>query len=487
MMNKLFNSRSAYEDSSTLGYELLPFNFDKINNKYILTNIVGDSLFLDFDNLNQLIQHQLSPSSSIYNSLKAKFFIFDNTNKDGALNLLSLRYRTKNYQKSFFTSLHMFVVSLRCDHSCPYCQVSRQNIKTNKFDMSKEIADKGIDFVFKSPNPLIKIEFQGGESMLNFNLIKYITQEVKSKNELYNKNIQFVIATNLSFLDDEILDFCKLNNIFISTSLDGPKELHNKNRPNPGNNSYQNTKKAIKKAQDRLGIDKVSAIMTTTEDSLREPIEIINEYIDSNFNSIFLRPLSPYGFAIKTKTYDKYKTKEWLDFYKKGLNYILDLNKNGIFFTEFYASIILTKILTPYDFGYVDLQSPTGAGISAIVFNYDGNVYSSDEARMLAEMGDDTFNIGNLLKDDYKKIMTHPTLLSSIEDSITVSSPMCNECAFIEYCGSDPTYHHATQKDFTGFKPLSGFCEKNMEIAKYLFQLMENEENKKILYNWLNI
>ena len=31
-----------------------------------------------------------------------------------------------------------------------------------------------------------------------------------------------------------------------------------------------------------------------------------------------------------------------------------------------------------------------------LVYNYDGDVYASDEGRMLAEMNDDTFKIGNV-------------------------------------------------------------------------------------------
>ena len=42
----------------------------------------------------------------------------------------------------------MFVISLRCEHSCPYCQVSRQSQDKQKFDMTKETADKAIDLVF---------------------------------------------------------------------------------------------------------------------------------------------------------------------------------------------------------------------------------------------------------------------------------------------------------------------------------------------------
>ena len=61
------------------------------------------------------------------------------------------------------------------------------------------------------------------------------------------KNLDFVIATNLALINDEVLDFCKLHGINISTSLDGPKDLHNKNRPRPGNNSYEKATKGIKK------------------------------------------------------------------------------------------------------------------------------------------------------------------------------------------------------------------------------------------------
>ena len=61
-----------------------------------------------------------------------------------------------------------------------------------------------------------------------------------------------------------------------------------------------------------------------------------------------------------------------------------------------YASIILNKLLSTFDAGYVDLQSPTGAGQSVVVYNYDGYVYPSDEARMLAETGDKSLRLGRI-------------------------------------------------------------------------------------------
>ena len=120
-------------------------------------------------------------------------------------------------------------------------------------------------------------------------------------NKQHKKHLLFVITTNLTFLSDEVLAFCLEYGIFLSTSLDGPEDLHNKNRPRPLKNGYKLTVSGIKKAQLTLGFDKVGALMTTTEASLTRVKEIIDEYLALEIDCVFLRPLSPYGFAIKTK------------------------------------------------------------------------------------------------------------------------------------------------------------------------------------------
>ena len=110
----------------------------------------------------------------------------------------------------------------------------------------------------------------------------------------------------------------------------------------------------------------------------------------------FLRPISPYGFAIKTRHRTGYEMERFLEFYKKGLAHILKVNRGGYRIAEVYTQILLTKILTPHRTRYVDMQSPAGEAWSVLVYNYDGDVYASDESRMLAEMNDRTFRLGNV-------------------------------------------------------------------------------------------
>jgi uncharacterized protein len=316
--------------------------------------------------------------------------------------------------------------------------------------------------------------------------VRFITETVKDRNRSVGKEIAFVIATNLAPLTDEHLSFCREHDVLISTSLDGPEALHNANRPRPGRNSYALTIQGIHRAREALGCDRVSALMTATEASLSMPVEIIDEYVRQGFTSIFLRSISPYGFAVRTGWADRYAMADWLRFYKKGLAHIIDLNLGGTAFREQYATIILTKMLTPWATGYVDLQSPAGLGIGAVVFNYDGDVYASDESRMLAEMGDRTFRLGNLHRDSYREVMTAPVLLDALRESMAEGVPMCSECAFQPYCGSDPVYHHATQGSFVGHKPTSGFCRKNMGVMKHLVTLLEDDPRAAgVLRSWV--
>src|SRR2546425_10711712 len=468
-------------------YRLLPFRFTTLDeDQYVLTNMAGEYLVSARDKLSDLLQHKLSNEDPTYIELRARHFLIDD-NSSIAPELLSIKLRTRYDRLAEFTGLHIFVVTLRCEHSCPYCQVSRQSEDKLRYDMSTEIATGAIDLAFRSPSQNIKIEFQGGEPLLNFEQIKFIVLEAKKKNQQRGKNLAFVIATNLALVSQEVLMFCSEHSILISTSLDGPKDLHNANRPRPGGNSYEKTIEGIKLVRQMLGRDQVSALMTTTEGSLKRVKEIIDEYLAQDFNGIFLRPLSPYGFAIKTKSYRAYNAERWLEFYKEGLEYIIELNRQGIHFMEYYASTVLKKMLTSEDPGYVDLMSPSGIGIGAVVYNYDGSVYASDESRMLAEMGEEKFKLGKVLENSYEQIFSSPNLLDPLEDSFAYSVPMCNDCAFEPYCGADPVFHYALYKDYVGRKPESEFCSRNMETFRFLIKKMEGDTFiRKLFTKWAN-
>lgn len=456
-------------------WSALPYRFERIGGRVLVTNMVGEHLFLSGEDFETLVADELPEDSPLVRRLRAKHVIREEGER-APLGLLALKSRTRYRRLAESTGLHIFVASLRCEHSCPYCQVSRQSGDKDRYDMSLETAERGLEMAFRSPSRALKIEFQGGEPLLNFDLIEEVVRQAKLRNRGEGRDLGFVIATNLALLEDRVLEFCARHDIYISTSLDGPADLHNSNRPRPGRDSWERAVEGIVRVREALGVDHVSALMTTTRRSLGRVREIIDTYVDLGLRGIFLRPLSPYGFAMKTKSYSAYDAERWLDFYREGLDYILELNRRGISITEYFSTVVLRKMLTNTDPGYVDLTSPAGIGIGAIVYNYDGSVYASDEGRMLAEMGDETFRLGHLGHDSYEEIMTSEALLAPLEESFAPSAPMCSDCAFEPFCGSDPVYHHATTGDFLGRKPESGFCRRNMAVFRHLLELYEGDE-----------
>jgi His-Xaa-Ser system radical SAM maturase HxsB len=472
------------EEFAPKAYALLPCRFEPLDEGLILSNMAGEPMFIDRSRFEALVQGRFSTTDPLFPELRAKHFVRE-PGEQHPIELLALKVRTKYAHLADFTNLHLFVVTLRCDHSCQYCQVSRQSEDKLRYDMTPETADKALDLVFLSPNPAIKIEIQGGEPLLNWPVVEHIILGAEARNRVARRALQIVIATTLSLVTDDMLYFCRDHNVLLSSSLDGPADLHDRNRPRPGRDSHAKFVAGLTKARDIVGADAVSALMTTAPASMDRVRDIIDEYVRLGFRDIFLRHVSPYGFAAKTRSYAAYNAQKWLEFYKEGLRYILELNAAGVPFVENYSRLLLTKMLTPRDPGFVDLSNPCGAGILAVVFNYDGEVYASDESRMLKEMGDASFRIGDVHKNTYKEIFTSDALLTVLDESFTLSAPMCSDCALEPWCGTDPVFHHGMTGDLLGRKPASEFCKRQMGAVKHLLRLMrDNSDAQRLFRRW---
>jgi radical SAM protein with 4Fe4S-binding SPASM domain len=121
------------------------------------------------------------------------------------------------------------------------------------------------------------------------------------------------------------------------------------------------------------------------------------------------------------------------------------------------------------------------------VYNYDGNVYASDESRMLAEMGDERFRLGNVHSNTYDEMFGGDLLRTIAASSCVESIPGCADCAFQSFCGADPVFNHATQGDMIGHRPTNEFHQKNFFIIRYLLDLYHsNPTVKQIFSAWVH-
>ena len=161
---------------------------------------------------------------SIYNQIQPQVCEFYNTFYDFAIN-----YKV-------FPKLDRITILMteKCNMKCTYC--FEKEFKNQCGNIDNRAIKKALDMVFKNDDGSEKkITFFGGEPSLNLNGMKFAFEYYK---ELKSKGLKstalFDINTNLLVLTDELIDFIKEVKkdafFYISVSLDGFKEINDKNR-----------------------------------------------------------------------------------------------------------------------------------------------------------------------------------------------------------------------------------------------------------------
>lgn len=443
-----------------------------------------------------LISFKIDNELDEFKDLKSKFFIYENDKElNISISLLSNQLRTKQRYLNDFTSLHMIEVTNYCNLKCDYCHASTVSLEEMELkkhsNIKREILKETLNMIFKSPSPSIKVELQGGEPLVNWDSCEYIIENTYNMSLQYpDKKIEIILCTNLILIDEDKLQFLKKYNVHISTSLDGTREQHDKHRTtHTGKPSHARFLENLKLTRRILGHDSVGALLTVTKSNLYQLREVIDEYVKLGFDGLFIRALNPYGMATKNLSTLGYPLEEFIKVYKDALEYIIKLNNEGIFFVDYYSSLLFKRVLTPFSTGFMDLQSPAGAGISGIIYDFNGNIYPTDESRMLARMGDDSFLLGNVLKDTYASIFLNDKLINITKKSILQTTPSCSNCIYNTYCGSDPIRNYVESNNIVGHKPSSEFCKRNMLLFDYMFELIyENDTNKMdVFWSWINM
>jgi uncharacterized protein len=473
----------------TSQYRFLPFFFERLDGHVLLTNDSGKFYFLDQKNFQRFINKELATNTELYFDLISNHFIYEN-NAIEIIKFLSTTVRTKKKHLYDFTSLHMLIVTQRCNQKCLYCHAaSESQDAADIYDMDMATACKCVDIALLSPSKYIKFEFQGGEPLLNFDVIKHTVKYALSLASSYDKNLQFVICTNLTLLNQDHIDFIREYDVYLSTSLDGPKILHDQCRKfRDGSGTYDILTKKLETIQEIFGQNKISALLTITKSNLNHLQQVIDAYINAGLPSIFLRMMNPYGFAIDEWQTLAYSVNDFIAAYKNALEYIIKINQQGVYFPEEFASVLLKRILTPFPTGFVDLQSPSGAGISAVAYETNGDVYVADEGRMLAKRSKDrTFCIGNVVTETFNQIFCSEKLMNMVQQSTIEAIPGCGWCAYQPFCGSDPVKNYIQYRSFGLKNAHTDFCRKHKAIFNILFEYLNKSDDSvlDVFWSWV--
>ena len=464
------------------------FYWRKIGGDYLISNDFGCHAWLDAAAFKRFRAGQTDKKDKVFEELVSKGFIRNMLDFSD----LASKWAGKNSHLTVGPGLHIFVMTLRCNHKCLYCQSGAIGQSAKGTDMNWPTAKKSVDFAFQTTAPGLTIEFQGGEPLLNWEVLKKTIIYARKKEKLSGKPLSLALVSNFSVMTVEKAQFLLENEISICTSLDGPVDLHNKNRIYPRGNSALEARKwlryfTLRNAKQAPGyrIFKPSALLTVSRYSLGRHKEIIDEYACLGLEDVFIRPLSPIGYARNSWGVIGYTAEEFTAFYRESLEYMLKLNRTGVPVREKMAVMLLEKIIGFRDSGYLDMRCPCGATVGQIAYNHNGDIYTCDEGRMVAWEGDELFKIGNVFKDSYKKAVSCHTAKSCLASSELHLQPECSRCVYSPYCGVCPVYNYEAQGSLWGNMLTNGRCALMKGIFGILFSKLRNSKDREILQKWV--
>ena len=468
------------------------FRYREVGGEVLLTNHLGDWLFVSKDELGAMFRGEVGEGSALHARLAARNFVRDRVDVAAAAE----RMQRKKRFLDAGPNLHVMVVTLRCNESCVYCHAARADMSETQTDMTPDVAERAVELALQTTSPSVTIEFQGGEPLANFGVVKHIIEVARVKNRAYGKRLEFTMVSNLALMDDEKLAYLLEHRVQICTSIDGPEALHNKQRILAGGNAWREAVRWVKRINEAYasaGLDPVlyhvEALLTTTRALLPYPTEVVDTYVDLGCRAIFIRPLDPFGWSPRTARTTEYPRSEYLEFYRRATDHILALNRQGVQVLERFGAIFLTKILGDDDSNFLDVRSPGGAAIGQLAYSYDGKIYTSDEGRMLAKTGDEFFCIGDVFTSTYRQLMTHETTRALTLASNLDAQPDCVNCTYNPYCGIVPEHSYRTQGSIWGRMRESTLCAVHKGIQDYLFDLLRQDDPATVatLRRWTTV
>jgi uncharacterized protein len=166
-------------------------------------------------------------------------------------------------------------VTNQCNLACTYCYeygedkiVDTAHGKQSKF-MTEATAREAVEFLLKEAGTIAHLTFFGGETLLNFPVLQSTVAYARRRAAETGKTVDFSLTTNATLLKPEIIEFLAENEIGVTVSIDGPKELQNKFRVfHNGTGSYDIIAPRIKELLRQHRSRPIGARVTLTSETI---------------------------------------------------------------------------------------------------------------------------------------------------------------------------------------------------------------------------
>jgi uncharacterized protein len=166
-------------------------------------------------------------------------------------------------------------VTSKCNLSCTYCYEygdDRLSEASNKPRfMDEATARQSVDFMFaeSGEQKVVHLTFFGGETLLNFKVLKSALAYARERGEVLGKAVDVSLTTNGTLLRPEIIDWLVENDVGVTVSMDGAKEQQDTFRLfSNGQGSYDTVAPNVRELLARRPRRPVGARVTLTKQNL---------------------------------------------------------------------------------------------------------------------------------------------------------------------------------------------------------------------------
>ncbi len=193
-------------------------------------------------------------------------------------------------------------ITNQCNLACTYCyEFGADKIATpagkTKY-MSIDTAKASVDFLLaeSKDRQAVHITFFGGETLMNFKLLKEVVLYSRDAAAKADKGIGFSLTTNATLLTDEIIAFLSEYEIGVTVSMDGPPELQDKHRVyKSGKGTYAVIEPRLRKLIANHKTRAITARVTLTE-GVTDVVRIYRHLKDDiGFHEVGFAPVTTSG------------------------------------------------------------------------------------------------------------------------------------------------------------------------------------------------
>lgn len=254
------------------------------NNIYAIFNsLIMDILYVDEEQLNKVLYFTVSDEekNKLFNT---GIYVRCDEQDNEALNIVKERYKTISGK----VYIMYFVMTSSCNLACKYCFIENCTFNNKiEINMKRETALNAIkkysEYLEREKIDNASVIFYGGEPVVNWDVIVDVIEYSKK----LNSKINFSIVTNATLLSEKKIEYLAKNNVEIGISIDGPKNLNDKNRIYrlSSKSVYDEVVKKFPKLQ--INNCKYGLSITVSRDFLNHQDEVLEWLKKLNINSIF--------------------------------------------------------------------------------------------------------------------------------------------------------------------------------------------------------